>query len=94
MLSALALVLAFSFQVPKPSQAPTPGTETPAQEFRRISEELYSGDCPQLGSKLRRVLKQALKNPELPEADRIRGMMDLGDELVEAGEVEDAISTL
>jgi len=77
-----------------PSAAPAPAQETPAQEFRRLGEELYAGDCPIMGTALRRSLMQELQQPDLKPRQRIQASLQLGQELTEAGQVERAIETL
>src|SRR5262245_33205595 len=53
---------------PRAPSASTPparsaGPETPAEEFRRIADELYAGDCPQYGLAPRKALEAELADP-------------------------------
>jgi hypothetical protein len=68
--------------------------ETPADEFRRIAEELYSGDCPQYGRAPRMALEERMRDPALTVAERLGLELELAGELLKVGEVPRAIALL
>jgi hypothetical protein len=81
-----------------PSAAPTPpapsGPLSPAEEFRRIGEEMYAGQCPQYGRAPREAFEAQLADPVLPDDKRVSLQVDLAGEYLKAGEVPRAIEVL
>ncbi len=73
---------------------PSPKPESPLEEFTRIGKALYAGDNPVIGTGERRKLEKALHNEAVTGERRVRVLMQLSDEQLEAGDVELAIDTL
>src|SRR5262245_41813910 len=67
---------------------------TPAEEFKRIGEELYAGQCPQYGRGPRESMEAQLADASLPNGKRLQVQLDLADEVLEAGDVKRAIALL
>src|SRR5688572_9887064 len=67
---------------------------SPAEEFRRIGDELYAGQCPQYGRGARETFEAQLDDPAIPNGKRLPLQLDLATEYVEAGEVTRAIELL
>src|SRR6185503_9306139 len=72
----------------------TPIAASPAEEFRRIGEELYARQCPQYGRGPRETFEAQLADPALPNGKRLPLQLDLASEYVEVGEVTRAIELL
>jgi hypothetical protein len=86
--STLLLALA------RAQETPAARPESTLEEFTRIGEALYAGTNPVIGSADRKRLEQALAKPALEALRRVRILMQLSDEQLEAGDVELAITTL
>ncbi len=71
-----------------------PKTESVLQEFRRIGEALYAGDNPVIGTAERKRLEAVLGSGDAQGERRVRTLMQLAEEELEAGDVERSIETL
>jgi hypothetical protein len=79
----------------EPSALPaTAAAASPAEEFRRIGQELYAGQCPQYGRGPRETFEAQLADPAIPNGKRLPLQLDLATEYVESGEVTRAIELL
>jgi VCBS repeat protein/ASPIC/UnbV protein len=65
---------------------------TPAEEFRRIGQALYDGDCPQYGSEPARTIERMLEKDLIEPERRAGALSDLGREYLEQGKVAEAIA--
>src|SRR5688572_23618901 len=77
-----------------PAQSSSPASETPAEEFRRIGEELYANENPFIGAGPRRELERALENPALEDVKRVDLLILLGKELLKGLDVQAAVERL
>ncbi len=95
LLLAAGLLLWTRMSAPEPSTVPAvAAAASPAEEFRRIGEELYAGQCPQYGRGPRETFEAQLDDPAIPNGKRLPLQLDLASEYVEAGEVTRAIQLL
>jgi hypothetical protein len=97
----LALLLGVAFLVWMRIPAPGAGTPAsssapvlPAEEFRRIGEQLYAGKCPQYGRAPREAFEAQLADAAMPNGKRLQTQLDLAGEYLESGEVTRAIALL
>jgi tetratricopeptide (TPR) repeat protein len=67
---------------------------TPAEEFAKIADDLYAGQCPQYGKALRETLAAQVADLALPNGKRLPMLVDLANEYLETGEVKHSIETL
>src|SRR5688572_3071541 len=96
-LAALVLVLGVVLWLRSaagPGEAPAPSGPSPAEEFRRIGEELYAGRCPQYGRAVREGLERQLADPAIPNGKRLQLSLELAGEYLEAGDVTRSIALL
>src|SRR5512145_932621 len=77
-----------------PAQSSPPASETVAEEFRRIGEELYENENPFIGAGPRRELERALENPALEDVKRVDLLIMLGKELLKGLDVALAVEKL
>jgi len=94
LLLVAAVLLWMRTRAPGPAPAPGSTPPTPAEEFRRLGEELYAGECPQYGRAPRESLEAQLADPALPNGKRLQLQLELAGEVLEAGEVTRAIALL
>jgi tetratricopeptide (TPR) repeat protein len=92
----MSLLLALLLCPPARPQDPASaaGTETPAEEFRRIGKELYENDNPFIGAGPVRALEEALEQPGLTDEKRIDLLMQLARKYLEGADVARAIATM
>src|SRR5262245_23476936 len=97
LLAAAGVLLWLRLRVPaasEPEHVNAPPAMTPAEELRRIGEDLYAGQCPQYGRGPRESLEAQLADASLPNGKRLQLQLDLADEVLEAGDVKRAIALL
>ncbi len=89
-----ALLLWQSAPAAAPARPETAGPETPAEEFRRIGEELYGNDNPFIGAGPQRALEKALEDPKIDDAKRVDLLIQLGKEYLKDKDLERASAQL
>ena len=95
LLLAGALLLLTRSSAPGPSMVPGASAPTPAEEFRRIGDDLFAGACPQYGRAPRLELEAKLSAlAGTSDEQRVPLQLDLANEYLEAGEVRRAIELL
>jgi tetratricopeptide (TPR) repeat protein len=88
------LVLLLSQAAPASPPPEVSAPETPAEEFRRIGEDLYSNENPFIGAGPARKLEKELEAPDLEDVKRVDLLIQLGKEYLKGTDVERAIATM